>query len=345
MGTALRAPGSLVQQGHGVSGVDPLTAAIRLFAAFALFVAAVGAHAQGWTPTRHVELIAPNAPGGAMDSTARIVQRRWQEMRILPVTSAVVNRSGSEHALAYTHLAQRKGDPHVLSLASPVLLSNHLAGRLPVTYTDLTPIATIMTEAYVVVVRADSPLKSGKDLADALKTKPDALTIAINTIQTRLAAGRLLHAAGVDVRALKLVVLESNKQLTGLLGGHLDVAVASAVGFLPQVESGNLRLLAVTGSRRLTGPFSNTPTVSELGYRNAVSETWRAVLAPKGVTPAQIAYWEAAMYQVAASHEFRIAAERVQGEAVFKNAEQTRHMMQAEYAQAKTIMTQMGLLK
>ena len=322
-----------------------MTAAMRLFAVLALCVATAVVHAQGWTPSRHVELIAPNAPGGAMDSTARIVQRRWQEMRLLPVSSAVVNRSGGEHALAYTHLAQRKGDPHVLSLASPVLLSNHLAGRLPVTYTDFAPIATIMTEAYVVAVRADSPLKNGKDFADALKAKPDSLTIAINTIQTRLAAERMLHAAGVDVRALKLVVLESNKQLTGLLGGHLDVAVASAVGFLSQVESGQLRLLAVTGSRRLTGAFSAAPTWAELGYRGAISETWRAVLAPKGVTPAQIAYWEAVMYQVAASHEFRTAAERVQGEAVFKNAEQTRQMMQAEYAQAKTIMTQMGLIK
>ena len=141
-----------------------------LLVAVAMGLTSVAA-AQGWTPQRHVELIAPNAPGGAMDSTARIVQRLWQEKKLLPVSSAVANRSGGEHALAYTYLSQRTGDAHFLSLASPVLLANHLAGRLSVTYTDVTPIATIMTEAYVFVVRADSPFRSGRDFVDALKAR------------------------------------------------------------------------------------------------------------------------------------------------------------------------------
>jgi putative tricarboxylic transport membrane protein len=76
-----------------------------------------------------------------------------------------------------------------------------------------------------------------------------------------------------------------------------------------------------------------------------VSETWRAILAPKGITPAQIAYWEQVMYQIAASDEFRKSAERVQGEAVFKNAAETRRHMAAEYAQAKSVMTYLGLIK
>ncbi|MEQ1772330.1 MAG: tripartite tricarboxylate transporter substrate binding protein [Burkholderiales bacterium] len=315
-----------------------------LIVVLSIGIASVAA-AQSWVPQRHVELIAPNAPGGAMDSTARIVQRQWQEKKLLPVSSAVANRSGGEHALAYTYLSQRTGDPHFLSLASPVLLANHLAGRLSVTYTDVTPVATIMTEAYVFVVRADSPLKSGRDFVDALKARPDSLSIAINTILTRIATGRVLQSAGIDIKPVKMVVLESSKQLTALLGGHLDVAVGSAVGFLPQVEAGNLRLLAVTGSKRLTGTFAATPTWAEQGHPAAVSETWRAILAPKGISPAQIAYWERLMYQVAASDEFRKSAERVQGEAIFKNAAETRKHMAAEYAQAKNVMTYLGLIK
>ena len=320
--------------------------AYRLLVAVAVMMGFTsGVIAQSWTPQRHVELIAPNAPGGAMDSTARIVQRLWQDMKLLPVSSAVANRSGGEHALAYTYLSQRTGDAHFLSLASPVLLANHLAGRLPVTYTDVTPIATIMTEAYIVVVRADSPLKSGRDLVDALKAKPDSLSIAINTILTRIATGRVLQSAGIDIKPVKMVVLESSKQLSGLLGGHLDVAVGSAVGFLPQIESGNLRVLAVTGAKRLSGTLATTPTWAELGHPKAVSETWRAILAPKGITAAQIAYWEGVMYKIAASDAFRQSAERVQGEAVFKNAAETRKHMDAEYAQVKSVMTYLGLIK
>lgn len=321
----------------------------RLPAMVVTIVAATGltsvAVAQPWTPQRHVELIAPNAPGGAMDSTARIVQRLWQEMKLLPVSSAVVNRAGGEHALAYTYLSQRTGDPHFLSLASPVLLNNHLAGRLPVTYTDVTPIATIMTEAYLFVVRADSPFKSGKDMVDAVKARPDSLSISVSTVQTRIANGLVMQAAGIDIKPLKMVVLEGGKQVAAVLGGHVDVAIGSAVGFLPQVESGNVRVIAVTAPKRLTGALSTAPTWSELGTKAATYETWRAILAPKGITPAQIAYWEEVMRKVAASDEFRKSAERVQGEAIFRNAADTKKSMDAEYQQAKTIMTYLGLIK
>ena len=178
--------------------------------AAAMFVSTVAA--QAWIPQKHVELIAPNAPSGAMDVTARLVQRLWQDMKLLPVSSAVANRAGGEHAMAYTYLSQRTGDPHFLSVASPVLLSNHLAGRLSVTYTDLTPVAMVMTEAYIWVVRADSPFKSGKDLVDAWKTRPESFTMSVSTILNRIANGLVLQAAGVDAKPVKIVVLEGGSQ-------------------------------------------------------------------------------------------------------------------------------------
>lgn len=304
-----------------------------------------GAAAQGWTPQRNVELVAPNAPGGAMDSTARIVQRAWQDLKLLPVASAVVNRSGGEHALAYTHLSQRTGDPHVLSLASPVLLGNHLAGRLTVTYTDLTPIATIMTEPYIFVVRADSPIKTGKDMVDAMKARPDALTLSVSTILTRIAGGLVLQSAGIDIKPVKMVVFEGGKHVPALLGGHVDVALGSAVQFLSQIDSGTLRAIAVTAPKRLPGALGAVPTWAEQGHKTATYETWRAILAPKGITAAQIAYWEDIMRKVAASDEFRRSAERVQGEALFKNAADTRKHMESEYEQARGVLTYLGLIK
>jgi putative tricarboxylic transport membrane protein len=321
---------------HWMAGVVAVVAAIGLTPVAA---------AQAWTPQRHVELIAPNAPGGAMDSTARIVQRLWQEMKLLPVSSAVVNRAGGEHALAYTYLSQRTGDPHFLSLASPVLLNNHLAGRLPLTYTDVTPVATVMTEGYIFVVRADSPFKTGKDFVDAVKARPDSLSISVSTVQTRIANGLVMQAAGIDFKPLKMVVLEGGKQVAAVLGGHVDVAIGSAVGFLPQVEAGTVRVIAVTSPKRLTGALGSAPTWAELGTKAATYETWRAILAPKGITPAQIAYWEDVMRKVAASEEFRKSAERNQGEAIFRNAADTKKSMDAEYQQAKTIMTYLGLVK
>ncbi len=79
-----------------------------------------------------------------------------QETEAAAGESAVVVRAGGEHAMAYNHIRQRKGDPHFLSLASPVLLSNHLSGVQPMTYADVTPIASLISEYYVFAVRTES---------------------------------------------------------------------------------------------------------------------------------------------------------------------------------------------
>jgi putative tricarboxylic transport membrane protein len=123
------------------------------------------AASQAWSAQCNVELIVPNAPGGSLDASAQLIQQLWQ----IPVSNTVVNRAGGEHAIAYTYLSQRAGDPHLLSMASPVLLSNPLSGRAQMTYPDVTPVATLITEYYRFVVRADSPLKSGRDMIEALK--------------------------------------------------------------------------------------------------------------------------------------------------------------------------------
>lgn len=301
--------------------------------------------AQGWVPQRHVELIVPNAAGGAIDITARATHRVWQDMKLIPTSSAVVNRAGGEHAVAYTFLSQKTGDPHFVSFASPVLLANHIAGRLTVTYSDFTPLATVMTEAYMFFVRVDSPLKSGRDFVEALKKKPDALVLATATVQSRIAAGLVLQAAGVDIKPVKMVVQPGGQQVPALLGGHLDVAIGPPGQYIAQVESGLLRAIASASPKRLGGVLAATPTWAELGHPAGTYETWRALIGARGITPEQVAYWEEVMRKVAESESFQASARRNQSEPVFRSAAETRARMEAQYEQARKIMTYLGLVK
>lgn len=310
----------------------------------ALVCFALSAIAQPWTPQRHVELIVPNAPGGALDITARSMHRVLQDQKLLPVTSAVVNRAGGEHAVAYTFLSQRTGDAHFVSLASPVLLANHIAGRMPLTYTDFTPVATVMTEYYLFVVRADSPLKSGRDFVDALKKRPESLALATATVQSRISAGLVLQSAGIDIKPVKMVVQAGGQQVPALLGGHLDVSIGPPGQYLAHIENGTLRVIAHSAPKRLGGALASAPNWAELGHK-ATYETWRAVIAPKGITPAQVAYWEDIMRKVAESESFRAAARRYQSEPIFRDAAETRRHMEVQYEEAKNIMTYLGLVK
>lgn len=317
----------------------------RVFAYLLVAISASTCFAQGWAPQRHVELIVPNAAGGALDITARATHRVWQDLKLIPTSSTVVNRAGGEHAVAYTFLSQKTGDPHFVSLASPVLLANHIAGRLSVTYSDFTPLATVMTEAYLFFVRTDSPLKSGRDFVEVLKKKPDSLALATATVQSRIAAGLVLQSAGVDIKAVKMVVQPGGQQVPALLGGHLDVSIGPPGQYIAQVEAGALRAIATASPKRLGGALASTPTWAELGFAQGTYETWRALIGPKGLTPEQVAYWEEVMRKVAESESFQANARRNQSEPVFRGAAETRARMEAQYEQAKRIMTFLGLVK
>lgn len=303
------------------------------------------AAAQGWVPQRHVELTVPNAQGSSLDITARTVHRLWHELKLVPVNSTIVNRQGGEQAVAYAYLSQRTGDPHFLSFANPSLLSNHIAGRSTITYTDFTPIAFLMTDDYIFAVRADHPLQTGKDMVEAVKKRPDSLSFAVGTLTHRIAIGMVLQSANVDIKQVKMVVLAAGTQSISALGGHIDVAVSPLGQVLPHIESGKMRVLAVSAPKRKEGVLASVPTWPELGYKSGTYETWRAVIAPKGITPAQVTYWEDVLRKVTQSEEYQRAAEKNQWDVGFKGAAETRKLMEVEYEQTRSVMTYLGLIK
>ena len=135
----------------------------RLIGGLAAALVAGTASAQGWKPERNVELTIPTSPGGSNDIAGRLVHKLWTELKLLPVSSSVANRPGAEHVIAYSYIQQRSGDPYAVGIMSTPMLMNPIEGRTQLTHNDLTPIAYLITDPMVAAVRADSPLKTGKD--------------------------------------------------------------------------------------------------------------------------------------------------------------------------------------
>jgi putative tricarboxylic transport membrane protein len=306
---------------------------------------APAASAQAWQPQRHVEFIAPAGAGGAMDTFTRAVELLVREMKAVPVSTSVVNKPGGEHAVAYNYLGQKAGDPHVLVLCSPVLLTNHISGVLPVTYTDFTPIAMMMSEYYMFVVNADSAFKSPKDLIAAITQRPDSISLAGGNLPQRMAIGTVFLAANADIKRARIVTISGAKTSLSVAGGHVDVGVAAPGQALPLIEGGKLRALAVGSPKRLGGPLASVPTWVEAGYKDVITGSWRAIIAAKSLTPAQVAYWEEVMRRVAQSPEMRSMAEKRQWELDFAGAAETRKEMEADYSRLKRVMTFMGIVK
>ena len=319
-----------------------------VLAGAALFVAAMPAQAQAWQPDRNVEIVINTAPGSGQDSTGRLIQKILQERKAVPTSLTVVNKPGGGGAIAYGYLNQHPGDGHFVSIASKSLLTNHISGRATVTYTHLTPLAILFEEYITVAVKADSPIKSGRDLLDRMKKDPGALSFGVATSlgnPNHQGVAMALKDAGIDLRKTKTPVFQSGgNAITALLGGHVDV-VPGSVGLMRKpLEAGNIRLIAVAAPQRLSGIFASTPTWKEQGA-NAIVSNWRGMIGPGGMTPAQTAYWDSALKQLTQSDAWKKELEKNNWADEYKTSAETRKYMDAEYAELKGFLTELELVK
>lgn len=317
--------------------------------AAALFATIGAVHAQGWKPDKHVELIVPTGAGGSLDATGRTIQRIWDREKLLGgVTSSVVNKPGGGHAVGYTYMMEHKADPHYLSVTSGTLLTGHIVGRLKMTYTDVTPIAVLYSEYIAFAVRADSPIKDGKDLVAAMKKDPGALSIAISSAPGgthHIAIASVLKAAGIEPKKAKVVAfVNSNEAVTAVLGKHVDLAVAGTTNVVGQMQAGNLRVIAISAPKRVTGPLASVPTWVEQGY-NATFDNWRGIMAPKGITPEQVAFWVDTLRKATSSDEFRKIAEKQMWTDIFMGSKEATEFMQKDYERLKATLTSLGMVK
>jgi putative tricarboxylic transport membrane protein len=304
-------------------------------------VCASAAHAQ-WKPERNVEVLVGTAAGGPLDTTARIMQRIVEPKVGQPVN--VVNRTGGGHAIALAYLNQQAGNGHFLAMSTPNLITNRITGSNPINYTDVTPLAMLNQEYVGLSVRADSPVKTGKELIQLLRKDPAALSFAIGfrSGNQHLAAGAIMGAAGVDVKRMKFVSFKGGAEtVPAVLGGHVDVLVATPTSTWRYVQNGQLRMLGITSPQRLAGELAAIPTWIEHGA-NATSSNWRGVVGPKGLSAAQVAWWDRTLSEMARSAEWREAVAKYQWEGEYLDSVQTLRFLQDEDKKLTTLLREMG---
>ena len=305
------------------------------------------AAAQGWKPDKPVEIIVTCQPGCGPDGTARLMQKIWQEHRIVTVPSVVVNRAGGGGAAAFGSLHQKPGDGHmvVLSGAGPVV--NTIMGR-GVGYKDLTSLAMMSGEYVGVAVRADSPLKSGRELIDTLKKDPQALVFGVSNSlgnANHQAVALALKVQGIHPARAKNVVFQSGGQsIAALLGGHVQVVPASVGLWVGPLKAGQVRLIAVTAPQRLGGELAQVPTWREQGV-DAVVSVWRMISAPPGLSPAQVAFWHDALRKTTATPEWKRDLETHHQSDEFMAGAELNRALDGLYVQLKALLTDLDLAK
>lgn len=330
----------------------PQHALMLAYCAVALLIAAAPggyarAQATSWKPEKNVEIVVGTSPGGGQDTSARFVQKLIQDKQLVEVATTVVNKPGGGSSVGYAYLNQHPGDGHFTMLLTVPLITNHILGLSPIAYTDLSPLAVLFDEYIVATVVPDSPIGSGRDLLDRLKKDPASLSIGIPSLTGggNFAVVMAAKAAGVDAKKLKTVVFKSGgDSVTALLGGHIDVMMSTTAAPVNQRRSGKVRILAIAAPQRVGGELADVSTWREQGV-NVVFSNWRGMVGPRGLTSAQVAYWEAVFAEFAASEEFKRDLEKNQWVSNFRKSAEMRQFLKEQHDELKVLLTDLGMVK
>ena len=305
------------------------------------------ARAQSWKPDKPVEIVVTCQPGCGPDIAARIIQKIWQDHRLVQVPAAVVNKAGGGGAVAYSYIQQKPGDGHVMVLSGAGAVVNSIMGR-GVGYKDITPLAMINGEYVGVAVRADSAFRSGRELIDALKRDFNAVSFGISNSlgnANHQAIALAMKVSGIPPAKARTVVFQSGAHsITALLGGHVQAVPASVGLWVNPLKASQVRVIAVSAPKRMSGELAHVATWREQGI-DAVISVWRMMTAPPGLSPAQLAYWHDALRRTIETPEWKRELELHYQSDEFMVGSELANTLDALHAQLKALLTDLQLAK
>jgi putative tricarboxylic transport membrane protein len=263
-----------------------------------LVVAATGgvfsklAWSQEFKPNKSIEVVVHTGPGGGSDLFARAIAELLQKEKLVSQRLQVVNKSGGGSAVAMSYLAEKKGETHTIGFFTGVWVTNPLTtAEANVTLKDLTPVARLVLEPAVVVVKADSPYKNLKDFIEAAKKSPNQLRQSGGSVTSRDNLVRLLIQKATGAQWTFISFPSGGERLSNLLGGHVQMMVIEPQEAGEQIRAGNLRVIASLTEKRLAS-LPEVPTIKEQGIDVPLIPQARGVVAPPAAPREVVQYWE-----------------------------------------------------
>ena len=279
-------------------------------------------------PDTNITIVAPSGAGGGWDLTARAISKVMSETDLIDKPITVENRPGGGGAVFMAEYATKEVDnDYMLMAKSPPILINNLKaeGNSPYGYKDTTPLAQLTRDYGAIVVKADSPYNSLTELLDAIKADPKSITMAGGS-----APGSMDHLVGIlpaykygiDPKVVKYVSYDGGGEaIAALLGSNADVIATDASSIGEYVKSGDVKVLAVSSTERLSGVLAEVPTFQELGI-DAEFTIWRGLFGPKEMSEEAVEYWSTKLGEMVETDEWKAELERSGWQAEYRNAQE-----------------------
>jgi putative tricarboxylic transport membrane protein len=291
---------------------------------------------------RQLRIVAPAAPGGGWDQTARVMQQVLEGAGLVR-TAPVENISGAAGTIGLARfIGAERGSGDTLMASGLIMLGGIVTHRSPVTLHDVVPIARLTGEYEVIVVPASSPLRSLADLVAALRERPESISWGGGSAggSDQILAGLVAEAVGVAASRINYIAFSGGgESLAAILGGQVSVGVNGLAELASHVEAGTLRVLAVSSAERLTG--LDAPTLREQGV-DLEFENWRSLVAPPGISREDRARLEALIGDMVRSTEWRDALARYRWIDRYLSGSDLERFTASEEARVRTILRRLG---
>lgn len=301
---------------------------IALAAGLALGMGTV-ASAQDGYPNKPITMVVPASAGGTTDLAARMTAQALGP--VLGQTLVVENKGGGNGNIAAAQVKRAEADGYTLLMqySGFHVISPHL-GKSSWELKDFVPVANVLSAPQIVVVRGDLPVNTMQELVAYAKANPMKLNYASS------GNGSLQHVTGVQLeRAAGVQMMHVPYKGTGpalqdLLGGQVDLTFGTAPPFMPHIQAGKLKVLAVTGKERLPS-LPDVPTTAETGFPGVNATSWFAMFAPAGTPAAIVSKLESDVRNALAEPDFQQKARDQGAAADFMDSKALGDMVQRDW--------------
>lgn len=232
-----------------------------------------------------LKVMVPANPGGGWDSTGRALVAAMTEAKSIK-NAQIDNKGGAAGTIGLAQFVNSaKGDPNAIMIGGMVMVGGIIQNKSAVDLSQVTPLARLTEEYEVIVVPANSPHKTIKDLVAAFKANPGSISWGGGSAggTDHILAGLIAKDAGVDAAKVNYVPFKGGGEaVAAIIGGHVSAGISGVSEFQQHITSGKMRALAVSSPTKQAG----IPTLKEQGI-NIVLGNWRGVFGAPGISKAQ----------------------------------------------------------
>jgi putative tricarboxylic transport membrane protein len=290
-----------------------------------------------------LKLIAPAAPGGGWDQTARAMQSALVASGAAKNVQ-VTNIPGAGGTVGLAQFVNSK-DPNTMMVNGFVMVGAILLNKSPVSLDQVTPIAKLTEETVVVVVNADSPIKSAKDLAAAIKADVSKVTFAGGSAGSvdHILAAQIVKAAGGDPAKVNYIPFSGGgESIAAILGGKVTAGISGYAEYEGQIKAGKMRALGISSEKKMAN--IPVPTLKEQGL-DAVITNWRSVVAAPGISADDKKKLADAVDKMVKSDAWKEVLKQKGWDDAYMSGDEFAKFLKTEQARVSEVMKTIGLVK